>query len=90
MKWEYEKVDENANVHYCPGCDESGKITGHIIFGLPIWFDEHPEERKTLGWIKHIHPDKPDYDKQRQFLLVGAKAIDEYTIEDYYIVKDKS
>lgn len=90
MRWDYEKVNQNTNVEFCPSCDNTGVITGHIVFGLPTWFDEHPEERKALGWIKHIHPDKPEYNKQTQFLLVGSKVIDEYTVEDYYIVKEKS
>lgn len=90
MNWDYRKVNENANLEYCPTCDQTGKITGRIIFGLPVWFDEHPEERKALGWIKHIHPDKPEYDKQTQFLITGTRQIDEYTIEDYYIIADKS
>lgn len=90
MRWEYEKVGDDADVQVCPSCDQTGAITGQIVFGLKAWFDEHPEERKALGWIKHIFPDRPDYNKQTQFLLVGTKIVDDFTVEDYYVVKDKS
>lgn len=91
-KWEYEKLDENGKIKYCPINDYDGKITGHIVFGVKAWFDENPEERKRLGWVKHIHHDTKniEYNKRTQYLKRGTKQIDEYTVEDVYHVMDKS
>lgn len=91
-KWEYEKLDENGKIKYCPINDYDGKITGHIVFGVKAWFDENPEERKRLGWVKHIHHDTKniEYNKRTQYLKRGTKQIDEYTVEDAYHVMDKS
>lgn len=90
--WTYEKLDENYEVKSCPMNDTDGKITGQIIIGLPQWFDENPEERKRLGWIKHIHHEEKDvdYNKQTQYVVCATREIDEYTIEDVYHVLDKS
>ena len=88
----YEKFDENGKVTYCPGNDYDGSITGHIVMNIKAWFDENPEERKRLGWIKHIHHSSRDieYNPDTQRIVWSAKKIDEYTIEDEYHVVDKS
>lgn len=91
--YEYEKYDpETGKRSYLPMNDLEGKITGHIVIGMRAWFDENPEERKKLGWIKHIHPDTKDiqYNKQSQYLISTVKQIDEYTVTDEYHVMDKS
>ena len=86
-KWNYEKLDENGNVKYCPINDTDGSITGKHIIGLREYFDEHPEERIRLGWIKHIIHRKQDieYNRQRSY-----RQIDPYTIEDEYTILDKT
>ena len=91
-KWDYQKVDENGKIKWAPVNDYDGKITGHIVFGVKAWFDEHPEERKALGWIKHIRHDRKDivYNKRTQYLVPSIKNIDEYTVEDEYHIMDKS
>ena len=88
----YEKFDENGKVTYCPGNDYDGSITGHIVMNVKAWFDENPEERKRLGWIKHIHHSSRDieYNPATQRIVWSSKQIDEYTIEDEYHVVDKS
>lgn len=92
QKWKYEKLDEEGNVKYCPMNDSKGEITGKFIINLPAYFDEHPEERIRLGWIKHIehYPKEIEYNSQTQYLQRGYKQIDEYTIEDEYEVFDKT
>lgn len=84
--WEYEKLDENYNKMFCPMNDIDGKITGHSIIGLRQWFDENPEERKRLGWVKHIHhaakDQLGDYDTTTHFPVCTTKQVDEFTIED--------
>lgn len=91
-KWDYEKLDENNKIKYPPLNDYDGKITGHIVFGVKAWFDENPEERKRLGWVKHIKHETKDieYNKRTQYLKRSTKQIDEYTIEDVWHVMDKS
>ena len=91
-KWIYQKLDENGKIKYAPMNDFDGKVTGHIVFGVPAWFDEHPEERKRLGWIKHIKHETKDieYNKRTQYLINAVKKIDEYTIEDDWHIMDKS
>lgn len=88
QRWRYEKLDDDMKRVFCPMNDLDGKITGHIVVGLSKWFDEHPEERKQLGWIKHIETDwkdqVPDYDSTRQYLVRGLRQIDEYTVEDVW------
>ncbi len=91
-KWYYEKLDENGKVKSAPVNDYDGKITGHIVFGVKAWFDENPEERKRLGWVKHIQHETKDieYNKRTQYLVPSIKQVDEYTIEDEYHIMDKS
>lgn len=86
-RWTYEKLDENYNKQFCPMNDLDGKITGRPgIVGLKAWFDENPEERKRLGWIKHIEHDAKDqlgeYDAMTNYPVCTRKQVDEYTIED--------
>ena len=92
--WRYEKIDEDGKLKSAPQNDYDGKITGHIVFGVPFWFDENPEERKRLGWTKHItHNPKDlnlDYDPVTQYLVKSVDIIDEYTVEDHYHIIDKS
>lgn len=90
--WRYEKLDEHGRVKNAPINDPDGKITGKHIFGLKAWFDENPDERKRLGWVKHItHSTKGiEYDPATQYLAQYVKTIDEYTVEDEYRVMPKS
>lgn len=92
VKYRYEKIDENGKTIYCPLNDYDGSVTGHIVFGVKAWFDENPEERKRLGWIKHIvhGTSEVDYDSQTQYLAMTTNTIDEYTVEDEYHVMTKS
>lgn len=95
ITWDYEKLDENYEVKIVSGNltnDPDGKITGHIVMNVKAWFDENPEERKRLGWIKHIHHDTKDieYNKQSQYLVQTVRSIDPWTVEDEYHVMDKS
>ena len=89
--YSYEKYDENGMRH-CPMNDLDGSVTGHIVLNVRAWFDEHPEERKALGWIRHIHPDPAtvEYNKQSQYIISTLRVIDDYTMEDVYRVMDKS
>lgn len=90
--WTYEKLDENHKIKYAPQNDMDGSITGRMVYGLKAWFDENPEERKRLGWTKHIHPDRQEiaYNHQTQYLVTSPRQIDEYTVRDEYLVMDKS
>ena len=87
-EWYYEKLDENGKIQRAPQNDADAKITGRNIFGLPAWFDENPEERKRLGWIKHIthKTTEIEFNKQTQYLLRS----DPYTVEDEYHVRNKT
>lgn len=92
-KWDYEKIDpETGKMKYAPSNDATGEITGHHVFGLKAWFDEHPAERIALGWIKHIRKDTKDieYNHRTQYLTRTTRWIDENTYEDEYHVMDKS
>ena len=92
-KWHYEKIDpEDGKIKIAPPNDPTGKYTGHHVFGLQAWFDEHPAERIALGWIKHLHKETKDieYDKRTQYLVKTVKTIDAYTVEDEFHVMDKS
>ena len=91
-KWDYQKLDENGRIKYAPTNDFDGSITGHIVFNVTAWFDENPEERKRLGWVKHIRHDTKDieYNRQTQYLINATKQIDEYTVEDDWKIMDKS
>ena len=94
----YEKLDENYKMQHCPANDPDGSVTGHIVMNVRAWFDENPEERKRLGWIKHLYyesheellKDLPDYDPASQVLVTGTKVIDEWTIQDEYHVINKT
>ena len=79
-------------IKYAPINDFDGSVTGHIVYGVQTWFDENPEERKRLGWVKHIQHETKDieYNKRTQYLVRSIKQIDEYTVEDEYHVMDKS
>lgn len=92
--YDYEKFNaETGEVEGCPQDDKDGKITGKFILNVPKWFDENPEERIRLGWVKHIrHNQKEiaDFDSQTQFIVTSKKVIDEYTVEDVLHVMDKS
>lgn len=91
--WYYEKFDEGTlKTRRAPTNDIDGSITGRIIMNFPEWLDENPEERKRLGWIRHIfyNPNEIEYDKQTQYYIKTIKKIDEYTVEDVYYVKDKT
>lgn len=92
QNWSYIKLDEKGEIKRCPMNDSKGKITGKFVINLPAYFDEHPEERKRLGWIKHIQhtPKEIDYNKQTQYLQWSYKQIDEFTIEDVCEVIDKT
>lgn len=96
----YEKLDEKMDLIRCPQDDKDGSIVQKMVNGVPlvvlnvpIYFDEHPEERKRLGWVKHITHDpetEVEYNKQTQFLVKSTVPVDEYTVEDTYHVLDKS
>ena len=89
----YERYNTEKNeIERCPIDDKDGKITGKCVLNVIAYFDENPEVRKALGWIKHItkDTDKIDYNKQTQFLVRATNPIDEYTVEDVYHVLTKS
>lgn len=90
--WVYRKYDENGKVLRCPLNDYDGSVTGHIVFGVKAWFDENPEERIRLGWIKHIlHSENEiEYNRQTQYVIRSLKRVDDYTIEDVLRVLDKT
>lgn len=92
VKWSYQKFDENYEIKYCPVNDLDGSITGKIVIGLKQWFDENPEERIRLGWIKCIEGDREsvEYNKQSQYLVSVPKQIDPYTIQEEFRIIDKS
>jgi len=92
MDYYYERMDEDMNLVRCPMDDKDGSICGHIVIGLPRWFDENPAERIRLGWTKHIthKAEEIDYNQQTQFLVKSINRIDDYTVEDVYHIRDKS
>lgn len=96
MYWDYERTKENQEIEYAPSNDYDGSITGtgKCVFNVKAWFDENPDERKRLGWVKHIHPnvkeDGIEYDEQTQYITWSQNRIDDYTIEDVPHVCDKS
>lgn len=98
QKYKYEKYNEETgklDSVWNYRNDTDGSITGHIVMNVKAWFDENPEERKRLGWTKHIMYDKPEdagveYDPQTQYYKIVQRQIDEYTVEDVYYVKDKT
>lgn len=97
MFWRYEKLDENGRMQYCPANDPTGEVTGHIVMGVKCWFDENPEERKRLGWVKHLYFESsdefketyPDFDPALQYAVPTTRNIDEYTIQDEFHFVDK-
>ena len=92
QKWRYEKLDEDGKIKHAPPNDMDGKITGRIVYGLKAWFDENPEERIRLGWIKHLYTEIKDleYNRQTQYYQVSARQIDAYTVQDEYHILDKT
>lgn len=97
MRHSYMRLKEDGTIEHCPTYDYDGKITGKIVVNVQAYFDENPDERKRLGWIKHIEHTKDEiaeqvgeWDKQRQYLVRSLKTIDEWTVEDVYHVMDKS
>lgn len=92
QKWVYEKLDENGQVKTLPTNDSKGEITGKFIIGLPEYFDEHPEERKRLGWVKHIrhYSNEIEYNRQTQYARRTVKQIDAFTVEDVWEIFDKT
>ena len=65
---------------------------------IKAWFDENPEERKRLGWIKHweyekpseIAEDLPEYDPTKHYLAKSTVWVDEYTTKDKYYIIEKT
>lgn len=88
----YIKMNDDGTVIRLPLHDLDGSITGRCIYGLKAWFDENPEERKRLGWVMELTPQKTDiqYDPQTQFLVKTQKMIDEYTLQYGYEVLNKT
>lgn len=91
-RWTYERYESDGTVKHCPINDFDASVTGRIVFGVKQWFDENPEERIRRGWVKRILHDTKDvdYNPQTQYLRKTARKIDENTIEDVYIILDKS
>lgn len=91
MDYTYEKY-ENGEIVYCPTDDKDGSVTGRIVMNVPKWFDENPDERIRLGWIKHISHKRSEveYNRQTQFVVTSTRQVDEYTVEDVYNILDKS
>ena len=79
MNWSYEKLVD-GKIKQCPMNDKDASITGSFVFGLKAWFDENPQKARELGWIKHIHPDKPKFNSHTHYLMVNTKTVDEYTL----------
>lgn len=94
QKWYYEKLDEEGKIKRCPMNDDKGEITGKFIINLPAYFDENPEERIRLGWIKHIthepYKELENFNQQSQYLSKTTVQVDEFTVEDVYNILDKS
>lgn len=96
MKWTYERMREDGTLQRCPAIDADGSVTGHVVINVKAWMDENPEERKRLGWVKHISYDYDeikemvDYDPQTQIIVTATQQVDEWTVEDIYHVIDKS
>lgn len=91
-KWHYERLNEKGKREWAPPNDADAKITGRHVFGLKFWLDENPEERIRLGYIKHIEHDIKDieYDRATQYLINAVKRVDDYTVEDNWIIMDMS
>lgn len=82
-----------GNAQRAPNNDLDGSITGKIVIGVEHYFDENPEERKRLGWIKmitHGVMDLEEFDSATQLAFKTVKTIDAYTCEEEIHVADKS
>ena len=107
MTYRYEKMDENLKLISCPMDDKDGSVTKQAIvypdgtvgykciLNVPKFFDENPEIRKSLGWVKHIsYSDEEIKERwphtQSQYLVQSTKQVDEFTVEDEYHVLNKS
>ena len=100
MNYRYIKFDEDGSRRYCPLNDYDGKIsgTGKCIIGLKAWFDENPEKRIELGWIKHFYCEKtseikellPDYDPIKHYIIKTEERVDDYTLKDTFHLIEKS
>lgn len=96
MPYHYERLGEDYKIKRCPTYDYDGKVTGKIVMNVPAYFDENPEERIRLGWIKHITytgaeiQEMYSWDPQSQYLTKSVRQVDEWTVEDVYHVLDKS
>lgn len=90
--YNYERLGADGKIEYAPSFDVEGKLFGVPIIGVKAWMDEHPEETHAAGWKKHIHPsdENVEYDHQTQYIMTVAKAVDEYTLTDEFIVFDKT
>ena len=89
----YEKLNENLELIRCPYDDKDRSVTGKYVLNVPAYFDENPNERIRLGWVKHITHDpetEVEYNRQTQFLTKTTRQVDDYTVEDVYHVLDKS
>lgn len=95
MRNRYIKV-EDGKIRQCPMNDFDGSITGKIVYNVSAYFDEHPEEARRLGWVKHIKREPKevkrivDWDPRSQYVITTLKWIDEWTVEDEYHVMNKS
>ena len=97
MTHDYEKLDpETGKIKWCPPHDADAKITGKHIIGLKAWFDENPEERIRLGWVKHLKLTQEElkeqypYNAQTQYRLCTTRQVDPWTIQDEYHIIDKT
>lgn len=100
MKYRYEKLDENYNRQYCPINDYDGSITGtgNCIIGLAAWFDENPEKRIELGWIKHWYYEKaseiketvPEYNPALHYLTMSTEMTGDHEMKDVYHIIEKT
>lgn len=98
MHWHYEKIDENGKLKSINNYqnDTDGKITGRFVVNVKAWFDEHPEEAIARGWTKHItwtteeQDEKWPHNEGTEYLSRSIKRIDDHTVEDDYVVMQKS
>lgn len=96
MRTQYERIEDDGSVKSCPMNDYDGSITGHIVYNVPAYFNENPDEAKRLGWIRHNTFEAKEikerwpHNVQTQFLVKSIRVIDEWTVEDVYHVMDKS
>lgn len=97
MHHDYMRLKEDGTIEHCPTYDYDGSVTGKIVVNVKAYFDENPDERIRLGWVKHnmlnrdeIAEQVGEWDRQRQRLVRSLKTIDEWTVQDEYHVMDKS